>query len=475
MRGIVAWGTYLPFWRLDRSSIAAVAGPITGGPSGGRGTRTVASYDEDPTTMAVEAARRALRTTGAVPDVALLATVSPAYADRTNATALHAALRLPDTTAAFDAGLSPRSAMGALLLGLRSTGTSLIAGADIRGGLAGSADEANGGDAAAAFVIADDGPDAPVVAEVVAVASRTAEFIDRWRSPGETRSKTWDDKFAEVTYAQLGADAWSAVLDAAGVSADEIAAVAVAGPTTRIANTVAVKLGPSVVDDLAANVGNTGAAQPGMLLAALLEQARLDHREPGRLVALVSLADGADIVLLRTRAALSTYRPAPTIGAQIDGGAPVAYGRYLAWRGTLGVEPPRRPEPARVSATAAARSADWKFGFVGSRDVESGAVNLPPAADATGTEPVAMADATGTIATFTVDRVAYSPSPPVVFAVVDFDGGGRLPIELTDCSAADVESGAVAIGARVELTFRRLGATDGIVNYFWKGRLVRGE
>ena len=118
----------------------------------------------------------------------------------------------------------------------------------------------------------------------------------------------------------------------------------------------------------------------------------------------------------------------------------MAYGRYLAWRGTLGVEPPRRPEPARVSATAAARGADWKFGFVGSRDVESGAVQpaaAPPTS--TGTEPVAMADATGTIATFTVDRIAYSPSPPVVFAVVDFDGGGRFPIELTDCSAADVD------------------------------------
>ena len=100
MRGIVAWGTYLPFWRLDRSTIAAIAGQ-----GGGRGTRTVASYDEDPTTMAVEASRRALRTTGAVPDLALFATVSPAYADRTNATALHAALRLPDTAAAFDAGL----------------------------------------------------------------------------------------------------------------------------------------------------------------------------------------------------------------------------------------------------------------------------------------------------------------------------------------------------------------------------------
>ena len=294
MRGIVAWGTYLPFWRLDRSSIAAVAGQ-----GGGRGTRTVASYDEDPTTMAVEAARRALRTTGAIPDVALLATVSPAYADRTNATALHAALQLPDTTAAFDAGLSPRSAMGALLLALRSAGTSLIASADVRGGLAGSADEANGGDAAAAFVIGDDSPNVPVLAEVVATASRTAEFVDRWRSPGETRSKTWDDKFAEVTYSQLGDDAWNAALDGAGMSADEIATVAVAGPTARIAGTVAAKLGPRIVDDRAASVGNAGAAQPGLLLAALLEQA-----EPGQLLGLVSLADGADIVVVRTTRAL---------------------------------------------------------------------------------------------------------------------------------------------------------------------------
>ena len=40
-------------------------------------------------------------------------------------------------------------------------------------------------------------------------------------------------------------------------------------------------------------------------------------------------------------------------------------------------------------------------------------------------EPAPMADVKGTIATFTVDRLAYSPSPPIVFAVVDFDGGGR--------------------------------------------------
>ncbi len=85
-------------------------------------------------------------------------------------------------------------------------------------------------------------------------------------------------------------------------------------------------------------------------------------------------------------------------------------------------------------------------------------------------EPVPLADTEGTVVTFTIDRMAYSPSPPIVFAVVDFDGGGRLPVELTDADADEIE-----IGQRVEMTFRRLFTADGIVNYFWKGRLVRDE
>ena len=113
------------------------------------------------------------------------------------------------------------------------------------------------------------------------------------------------------------------------------------------------------------------------------------------------------------------------------------------------------------------RSTDWKFGFVGSADA-AGEIHLPPSAGDATVRP--MAEATGTIVTFTIDRLAYSPSPPVVFAVVDFDGGGRLPVELTD-----VDPTEVAIGGRVEMTFRRLFTADGIHNYFWKARPVRGE
>jgi hypothetical protein len=130
-------------------------------------------------------------------------------------------------------------------------------------------------------------------------------------------------------------------------------------------------------------------------------------------------------------------------------GAPVEYGRYLAWRGMLPVEPPRRPEPARPSASASGRSTDWKFGLTSAAGV--------------------LADQQGTVTTFTIDKLAYSQSPPVVFAVVDFDDGERLPVEITDVTPDDVQ-----IGMRVEMTFRRLFTADGIANYFWKARPLRG-
>jgi hydroxymethylglutaryl-CoA synthase len=69
--------------------------------------------------------------------------------------------------------------------------------------------------------------------------------------------------------------------------------------------------------------------------------------------------------------------------------------------------------------------------------------------------------------TSTIDRLAFSLAPPVVAAVIDFDGGGRFMSEMTDVDPADV-----AIGKRVKMTFRRLyTAPNGVHDYFWKARL----
>ena len=216
MQGIITWGTYLPYRRLDKSSIAPFVGQ-----GGGKGTRTVASFDEDPTTMAVEAARNALRGRNISPRQLLFSTVSPTYADKTNATVIHAALRLNDSVAALDLGASVRSAVGGLMMAARSNVTTLVASADIRTGLAGSAEEANGGDAGAAFVIGDSSS-APVAAEILSVTSATEEFIDGWRSPGSVRTKVWDEKFSEVTYTPLAKAAWKQALVDAKISPEDI-------------------------------------------------------------------------------------------------------------------------------------------------------------------------------------------------------------------------------------------------------------
>ncbi|MGQ0434387.1 MAG: OB-fold domain-containing protein [Microthrixaceae bacterium] len=455
-RGIVGAAGYLPHRRLDRSTIAAVAG---GG--GGKGTRSVAGYDEDTTTMGVEAARAALRgIDGRAPEVLWFSTAAPAYADKTNATTIHAALRLGASVPAFDANGSIRSTMGVLHAALAGHGTHLVVSADLRTGLAGGPDEATFGDGATALVVGD-AADGPLLATHLGSGHATEEFLDRWRTPGDVRSKVWEERFGETRYVPLAQAAWDDALKAAGLVADQVDRVAVTGSHTR-ANAAAAKklgIGERLVDDLAASVGNTGAAHPGMLLTKALETAA-----PGQVIALVVLADGADVLLFRATDTIAHWHPTRSVGAQAAEGAPIAYGTYLRWRGLLPAEPPRRPEPARLSASAAARSTDWKLGFVGSTDAD-GDVHLPPLpGDPTATP---MADAVGTIVTFTVDRLAYSPSPPVVFAVVDFDGGGRLPVELTDL---DVDQ--VCIGARVEPTFRRLFTADGIHNYFWKARLL---
>jgi len=467
MRGIITAGGYLPYRRLDRSTIAQFLGS-----GGGRGTRTVASYDEDTTSMGVEAGRNALRAgpAGLAPDALYFATADPAYLDKSNANTLHAALRL-DADLALDFGASVRSAVGALKTALVGSGSVLVVSSDLRIGQPGSGDEANLGDGAAAVLVGDDAA-GPVIAEYLGGASITEEFIERWRTPGSSASGTWEERFGETQYLPLGQDVWKRGLDAAGVAPEAVDRLIVTGLHTRAVKALVPRLGAAkeaLVDDRSGAIGVTGAAQAALVLTDALEQA-----SPGQVIALLSLADGADLLVFRTTDAIAGWNPTRTVAKQVEWGAPIGYGKFLAWRGTLGVEGPRRPAPNRISASVSARNREYKYAFVGSRDRDTGALHLPPqriSRDGDAQDDMVeapMADIEGTIATFTIDRIAYSPSPPIVFAVVDFDGGGRLPVEL-----CDLDADALKIGDRVELTFRRLFTAEGIHNYFWKARPVR--
>jgi 3-hydroxy-3-methylglutaryl CoA synthase/uncharacterized OB-fold protein len=456
-QGIVAYATYLPAHRLQRADITTALGEPAG-----RGARVVAGFDEDSTTMAVAATRAAL--VDRRPAAIWLGTTSPAYLEKTNATAVHAALGIGSAGMAADVAGSPRSGAAAFAAAQQMPGALAVL-ADVRLGLPGTPDERDGADGAAAFLF---GPVEESVAELLGGASTSGEFLDRWRLPEEPTAHQWEERFAPELYEPLAREAVAEVLAAAGV--DQVDRVVISSPQARtrtlLARAYTGRLASEPLD-----LGYTGASDAGIRLADAL-----DHAAPGETILLVSAVDGCDATVWRATDRLATGRQQGPVRRQLAHGRDVAYATYLTWRGLLRREPPRRPEPARPAAPPAARTAAWKYAFVGSRCTKCGFLHLPPARVCSSCravdhmEPAPLSRATGRVATFTVDRLAYSLSPPVVEVVVDFDGGGRALLELADAGWEQL-----SVGMPVELTFRRLFTAGGVHNYFWKALPVGDE
>jgi len=458
LAGITRYGSYVPFHRVRRAAMGA-----------GKGERAVASFDEDAVSMAVEAARDALR--GAAPAEALyFATTSPPYAEKLNAATIQAVLDLPASVRSAELGASSRMGLAALLLGadVAAAGRrTLVCAADVVVGAPGGTRESQGGDAASAFLF---GPDEETAARLVASASATTEVLDVWRLPEDRFAKQWEERFGAEVLAPVLQETVTRALVAARLEPTDLAVVILDASNPRATEALprALRLKPEqLADGLLASVGRAGAAHAGLLLARALDGARAGER-----ILVASLADGCDVAVFEVTERIDAARPRHAVDAWIASKRDdLAYNAWLKWRGILPFEPPRRPDPDRPAAPAMHRHGAWKLGFVGSRCTACSAVQLPPqrvcsacgAVDRMRPEP--YADRSARIATYTLDHLAYSLQPPIVDAVLDFEGGGRLACELTD-----VEPSKVAIGDELEMTFRRLYTGAGVHNYFWKAR-----
>lgn len=469
MPGIVSYGAYIPFNRIKRS----VIGEALGIPPG-KGERAVASYDEDTVTMAVEAARYALNglEAGQISSV-YFASTDPPYQEKLNAATIHAALNLNPAVRALDLGGSVRAGLTTLLVANDAAlagGLSLAALSDVRLGLPEAAAEQSGGDGAVAFVLGKDN----VLAEIECCYSETLEHLATWRVPGEKFAKNWEERFSLTQiYTPLLDRGIKGLLDKAGIDGSDLAAIVVDAPNPRAVTAAAKSIGQGperFVDGLAATVGHTGTAHAGLMIAAALDDAK-----PGDRIAVISVSDGVDAFILRATDAIASYTPAKTVKALVESKRnDISYTRFLKWRGILNAAPPRRPDPARPAGPPSFRDGHWKFAFVGSECTACGARQLPPqsvcvSCGAAGQmKDMSFADRTAKVNTYTLDYLAFTPQPPMVATVIDFDGGGRLEIEVTDCEPEKVD-----IGDEVEMTFRRFYTADGVHNYFWKARPVR--
>lgn len=474
MVGILSWGAYVPRARLQRSAVAAAHAWFAPGLKAlAKGERAMSNWDEDVVTLAVEAGRDCLEglDRARVSRVALASSSHP-FLDRQNAGIAKEALNLPDAVGALDVAGSQRAGTSALLdacyAARGGAGEVLCLAAEKRRAQPASELELVTGDAAAALLVGE----GAVAAEFLGGHSLTVDFVDHFRSRGQSYDYGWESRWVrDEGVTKIVPQAVASALAEAGLKAADVSRFLMGAPMKGANEAAAAVCGiarEAVADPLASVLGDAGSAQPLILLAHALETAR-----EGEILMVVGFGQGCDVLLFRATGHGAT--PGLGVSGWLQRRRPEAnYIKYLALHGHLGLELGMRAEfDQKTPLTALYRNRKAVLALVGGRCSKTGTVQFPPSDigvapnDRTrgSQEEYPLADLRARILTHTADSLTFSPDPPVYYGAVEFDGGGRMTVEF-----ADVDPEAVAVGAPMRMMFR-IKAIDemrGFTRYFWK-------
>lgn len=471
--GILSYGAYIPMRRLSRKSIVAANGWFNSAlKSQGKGERSMANWDEDSVTMAVAAARDCLGDRARDIGALHLASTSLPFADRLNAGIVAGALNLPETTAAHDHSATQRAGLSALAAALEAAGgkPALVTAAEKRRTKAASPLELSSGDGAAAFLVGE----GEVVAELVASATRTVDFVDHYRGEGVAYDYMWEERWIrEEGYNKIVPPTLKDLLAKAGVSGADIAHFCMPATISKVAASIAKKAGipdGAVRDNLAAVCGDTGVAHPLVMLAHALESAR-----PGELILVAGFGQGCDALLLRATDAIAKARPARGVSGWLARRREETnYQKFLSFNEVIEVERGMRSELDKATALSSLyRNRDMLTGFVGGKCNVCGTLQFPrsnvcvnPNCNAFHSqEPQPFADLEGRIMSYTADNLTYSADPPACYGMVQFDAGGRIMIDFTDVAPDEID-----VGKKMDMVFRikDVDPQRGFTRYFWK-------
>ena len=468
MAGIVTYGAYIPFNRLDCRHIRDIYDtPVR------RGEKAVANYDEDSLTMAVAAAMdcsSGFDTTEF--DRLYFATTTPPHREKQSSTTIAGTLDMRRNAVTMDVTNSLRSASIAMIAAIDAAEKNekvMIAISDSRLGAANGIYESLLGDGAAAFLMGNQ----DVIAEVIGVQSVAVDFYDNWRSQEDHYVRSWEERFcATEGYNRFTVEAGKAVMEKTGLAPQQFSKVVIYGLQQKDAVSIAAMLGFSleqVQNNLIEKIGNTGAACAPIALITALDEAR-----PGDKILFITYGDGSDAIVFQITQAIDKLPARRGIKGYLESKKDINYGKYLKWRQLIDFEPQRRPPLVRPSLPDRHRNLKKILGFYGSKCIECGTPQFPPHRVCTKCQSIdRMEDyrflgRKAKLATYTLDYLAPSPDPPTVLAVVDYQGGGRFVCLMTDCDAAKI-----TVGMEVEMSFRKLFEADGIATYFWKAVPMR--
>jgi len=473
MVGITSYGTYVPRYRMSRKVIASAIGWFN--PAFLPGEKAVANYDEDSISMAVAAC------TDCLPEIShdaidglYFATTSAPYQNREGSAIISSALALKPNIRTADLTNSTKAGTTALISACEATAhreikNMLVCAADCRLAKPGSTQEQVFGDGAAALLIGSEG----VIATLEGSFSVSYDFPDFWKSAYDKFEHTAEERFIrDEGYAKFTREAITGLLKKLKLEPKDITKVIFPCLYLRDHAAIGKKLGfnpEQVQEPLVTTMGEAGTASPLLMLSAALEEAK-----PGDKIVISSYGNGSEAMLFTITDEIEKKRPMKGIKRQLASRRELtSYEKYLVFRGVLPVEAGVRGEVGFTWLPLNWRERKSFLALCGSKCKQCGTPQYPPQRICINPDCGAVdemdeyrfAEKEGTLFSYTEDSLAFSISPPQIYGVIDFDGGGRYVFDITDC-----DPGSLKVGTPMKMSFRRkyFDENRGLHVYYWK-------
>ncbi len=477
MIGITSYGAYIPRLRLDRMSIFNAMGWFA--PAimmVAQGERSMCNWDEDAITMAVAASRDCLAGLDKQKlDALYLASTTMPFADRQNAGIVAAALNLSDNLITADHSSSQKAATTALITALESAKSGerqsiLVTASDRRETKTAYFYEMWFGDGAASLMVGDE----DVIAEYKGSYSLSIDFVDHYRGADKKYDYMWEERWArDAGYGVIIPRVVNGLFDKLGISMDDVDTLVYPCFFKGDHRKIAKGLGASpekLVDNMHEVCGETGTAHAFMMFISALEQA-----QPGQRILMCGFGQGANALYFEVTDNITKLPQRNGVKGSLQNKKSIDnYLKWLKFRDLIQTEMGIRAEaPTQTATTVLWRKNKMILGLVGGKCRECGTPQFPkadicvnPACGAFySQEDYEFADIPARVKTFTGDMLAVSVDPPAIYGMVQFEGGGRLMADFTDCELDDIK-----VGLPVKMEFKRksLDQQRGFVNYFWK-------
>lgn len=477
MKGIVAYGGYVPKLRMERVTIAKGMSWLEPGLfKYARGERSIANLDEDAITMCVAAGYDCLSDMDkSTIDACYGVSTTFPYKDRDNTDIIRAALNLPEEMITADFTGSLKAGTTALVTALNTVGSGaagkvLVAAGDNRIAPPASASQFWFGDGAGAVVVGTDN----VIAEHIGSVSLRESMVEHYRGTDAAYDYNWEERFLrDVGYATTYPKLFKKLFEKTGVDPQTITTVlfpCVLGAKVMAGLVKKSGMNPeSCVDNLNPVVGDFGAAQPLAMLAMALETA-----SPGDRIIVAGYGQGGDALLFEATDEIENVSPKHGISKYVEEKKNEKdYIKWLGFNNLIEMDLGARAEvPVKASLSSLYRQRDFLYSLKGSKCLKCGTPQIPPArlcvnpecGEIDQIESYDFAERQGKVRSFSTNSLTGSLQRQAIVGYIDFDGGGRMLMDFTDCELSQIE-----VGVPVKMTFRRRWKEErGYTGYFWK-------